>query len=87
MLTELYIEALLADEEMADQVWELWHVGLIPDQVVALAWSQTVAQSLAISRSMPYSWRGIIRKSIRLTWDSSNEITNQFVLVIRNGAG
>ena len=86
MLTELYIEALLADEEMADQVWELWHVGLIPDQVVALAWSQTVAQSLAISRSMPYSWRGIIRKSIRLTWDSSNEITNQFVLVIRNGA-
>jgi len=23
MLTELYVEALLADEELADQVWEL----------------------------------------------------------------
>jgi len=86
MLTRLYVEALLADEAQADHVYELWSAGLIPDQVMALAWSQTVAQSLAISRSMPYSWPGIIRKSIRLTWDSSNEITNQFVLVIRNGA-
>ena len=24
MLTEFYIEALLADENLADQVWELW---------------------------------------------------------------
>ena len=27
MLTELYIEALLVDEELADQVWELWDRG------------------------------------------------------------
>jgi len=24
MLTELYIEALLADDDLADQLWELW---------------------------------------------------------------
>ncbi len=24
MLTEMYIEALLVDEELADQVWEAW---------------------------------------------------------------
>ncbi len=27
MLTEIYIEALLVDEELADQVWEAWDVG------------------------------------------------------------
>ena len=26
MLTEIYIEALLIDEELADQVWEAWDV-------------------------------------------------------------
>jgi len=28
MLTEIYIEALLADDEAADQVWEAWFVEL-----------------------------------------------------------
>jgi len=27
MLTEIYIEALLVDEELADQVWEAWDKG------------------------------------------------------------
>ena len=31
MLTEIYIEALLADEVLADHVWEVWHAGLIDD--------------------------------------------------------
>ncbi len=31
MLTELYIDALLVDEDLADQVWELWDGGQIPD--------------------------------------------------------
>ncbi len=26
MLTEIYIEALLVDEELADQVWEAWEI-------------------------------------------------------------
>jgi len=27
MLTQIYIEALLVDEELADQVWEAWDTG------------------------------------------------------------
>ncbi len=27
MLTEIYIEALLVDEELADDIWEAWHAG------------------------------------------------------------
>ncbi len=34
MLTEIYIEALLVDEELADQVWEAWDVGEIDDFAV-----------------------------------------------------
>jgi len=29
MLTEIYIEALLVDEELADQVWKAWDAGEI----------------------------------------------------------
>ncbi len=39
MLTEIYIEALLVDEELADQVWEAWDAGEIDDQVAWLAWA------------------------------------------------
>ena len=38
MLTEIYIEALLVDEELADQVWEAWNVGEIEDKSAAIAW-------------------------------------------------
>ncbi len=38
MLTEIYVEALLVDEDLADQVWELWNVGVIPDDLAAHAW-------------------------------------------------
>ena len=38
MLTEIYIEALLADEDLADQVWTLWDAGIITDELAALAW-------------------------------------------------
>ncbi len=30
MLTEIYIEALLVDEELADQAWEVWDDQVIP---------------------------------------------------------
>ena len=39
MLTELYIEALLVDEVLADLVWEFWDAGEISDQVAALLWT------------------------------------------------
>ena len=29
MLTEIYIEALLVDEQLADQIWEAWDQGEI----------------------------------------------------------
>ena len=38
MLTETYIEALLVDEELADQVWGAWSVREIEDQVAWFAW-------------------------------------------------
>jgi hypothetical protein len=48
MFTEIYIEALLANEELADQVWELWDLRAITDGVAAWAWGilgkNTVAQ-------------------------------------------
>ena len=38
MLTEIYIEALLVDGELADQVWEAWDKGQIDDQVAWWVW-------------------------------------------------
>ena len=38
MLTDIYIEALLVNEEFADQVWEVWDEGEIDDQVAWWAW-------------------------------------------------
>jgi len=37
MLIRLYIEALLVDDELADQVWELWDAGIITDGLAAMA--------------------------------------------------
>ena len=39
MLTEIYIEALLVDEKLADQVWQLWDAGIITDDLAASAWA------------------------------------------------
>jgi len=38
MLTEIYIEALLVDEGLADQVSEAWHKQEIDDQLAWLGW-------------------------------------------------
>ena len=38
MLTEIYIEALLVDEVLANQVWEAWDEGEIDDTDVCFAW-------------------------------------------------
>ena len=46
MLTRLYVEALLNDPDLADQVWELWNAGVITDDLAARAWS-----ILAVSNS------------------------------------
>jgi hypothetical protein len=36
--TKLYIEALFADEVLADQVCKLWDTELIPEELVAMLW-------------------------------------------------
>ncbi len=38
MLTDIYIEALLVDDVLADLVWEAWFAGEIDDLGAALAW-------------------------------------------------
>ena len=38
MFTRLYVEAILTDSNLADEVWELWNAGLIPDELAAIAW-------------------------------------------------
>ena len=38
MLVYLYIEALLVDEELADQVWEAWDAGEIDDLSACWLW-------------------------------------------------
>jgi hypothetical protein len=46
MLTRLNIEALLVDEELADQVWEAWNKGVIGDQVACIAWSMIAGKDV-----------------------------------------
>ena len=38
MLTKLYVEALFADPDLVDEVWELWHAGVVTDVLAAIAW-------------------------------------------------
>ena len=38
MLTGIYIEALLVDEDLADQVWELWDMGEIDRLTAFVLW-------------------------------------------------
>ncbi len=49
MLAEMYIDALLVDEELADQVWELWDGGVITDDSAAWAWGIIVVYQMPIS--------------------------------------
>ncbi len=35
MLTDVYIEALLVDEGLADLVWAAWDKGVIDDEIAA----------------------------------------------------
>ncbi len=55
MLTEIYIEALLVDEELADQAWEEWDTGKIDDQIACIAWVLIVERPLC-TRKRPLRW-------------------------------
>ena len=45
MLTQIYIEALLVDEELADQVWEAWDAGETDDLTALRPWWIVATQS------------------------------------------
>ncbi len=67
MLTELHIEALLIDEELADQVCEAWFVGEIDDLTARVAWQQLIQLSLAVAAII-----GISSDRHRQIWSRSN---------------
>ena len=41
MLVDYYVGALLAEEGLADDIWELWDAGMISDDLAA--WAERVA--------------------------------------------
>ena len=57
MLFDLYVEALLVDEDLADQVWDLRDGGVITDCLAAWAWRILVSDCLhtAIANHTPTS--------------------------------
>jgi hypothetical protein len=48
MLTRIYIEALLADEKLIDQVWAAWDQGEIGTYWAAWGWCILIATRLRI---------------------------------------
>ncbi len=46
MLTETYIEALLVNEELADQVWEAWDARELNDAAACIAWMLIIKQAV-----------------------------------------
>ena len=55
MLTEIFIEALLVDEEQADQVWESWDKGEIDE---ATAYCQAAVLPACRGSNLPYFGTG-----------------------------
>ena len=53
MLARIYIEALLVDKDLADQVWETCFANLADDQTAAIAWS-LVARGAPSPSKHPY---------------------------------
>ena len=59
MLTKIYIEALLVDEELADQVWEAWDAGKADDETACIAW-MLIAGVCSILVVENCFWRDVI---------------------------
>ena len=47
MLTEIYIDTLMANEELADQVWEAWDKGEIDQHTAITRWG-FIALAIAV---------------------------------------
>jgi len=48
---EIYVEVSIADENLADQVWDAWDVGGVEYPLAASAWF-AVAQSNVVSNTL-----------------------------------
>ena len=72
MLTEIYIEALLVDEELADQVWEAW---------IAFG-STTLRDSTDCSAAILSRW--LENLVCCLTWSLSRNSINSHFCAIKN---
>jgi len=72
MLTEIYIEALLVDEELADEVWDEWDAGEADDQIAffslgAYCWTGLFLQSASARlKSCEIVWTGRRMSALRL---------------------
>ena len=75
MLTEIYIEALLVDEELADQVWGAWDAGETDDQTAYIAWMLIAG---AIAAEIILLWSGFPVLVHRRTVDTLESIRTGF---------
>ena len=85
MLTEIYIEALLVGEELADQVWEAWDAGEADDETACIAW---VLIAGAIAVGIILLWSGFAALVQRRTVDTLEGIRIGFdpALIDRHAA-
>jgi hypothetical protein len=75
MLTEFYIEALLVDEELSDQVWEAWDAGKLNDFAACIAWMLIAG---AIATEIILLWFGFPVLVHRRTVDALEGIRTGF---------
>ena len=71
MLTRIFVEALLVDEELADQVWLAWDADKADDQTACIAWMLIAGACSSIS-SLQHFW---ISESFSGTLDSDNGLS------------
>ena len=81
MLTEIYIEALLVDEELADEVWEVWNAGKADDETACIAWMLLAG---AIAAEIILLWSGFPVLVHRRTVDTLEGIRTGFDPVFIN---
>ncbi len=55
MFTEIYVEALLVDEDLADQVWKEWDTGKIDDQIACIA-SMLIVERPLYTQKQTLDW-------------------------------
>ncbi len=73
MLTEIYIEAF--DEELADEVWEVWNAGKADDETACIAWMLLAG---AIAAEIILLWSGFPVLVHRRTVDTLEGIRTGF---------